>query len=81
VKNIGFTGVLRLVFKPLVAELPCFGAVCCSLREKVSQFSFRSNAPQNDSSRLHDLINFTAEQGGIYPQGHWWRNDCYSRNF
>ncbi|XP_066398160.1 synaptotagmin-5-like isoform X1 [Miscanthus floridulus] len=34
VKNIGFTGVLRLVFKPLVAEFPCFGAVCCSLREK-----------------------------------------------
>ncbi|KAG8046972.1 hypothetical protein GUJ93_ZPchr0008g11998 [Zizania palustris] len=34
VKNIGFTGVLRLVFRPLVAELPCFGAVCCSLREK-----------------------------------------------
>ncbi|KAM0854378.1 hypothetical protein ACQ4PT_050458 [Festuca glaucescens] len=34
VKNIGFTGVLRLLFKPLVAELPCFGAVCVSLREK-----------------------------------------------
>lgn len=34
VKNIGFTGVLRLVFKPLVAEFPCFGAVCCSLRDK-----------------------------------------------
>ncbi|KAK3123190.1 hypothetical protein QOZ80_8AG0625840 [Eleusine coracana subsp. coracana] len=34
VKNIGFTGVFRLIFKPLVAELPCFGAVCCSLREK-----------------------------------------------
>ncbi|XP_010234564.1 synaptotagmin-5 [Brachypodium distachyon] len=34
VKNIGFTGVLRLVFKPLVSELPCFGAVCVSLREK-----------------------------------------------
>ncbi|KAJ1268316.1 hypothetical protein BS78_07G125400 [Paspalum vaginatum] len=34
VKNIGFTGVFRLVFKPLVAEFPCFGAVCCSLREK-----------------------------------------------
>lgn len=34
VKNIGFTGVLRLVFKPLVSEFPCFGAVCCSLREK-----------------------------------------------
>ncbi|VAI43210.1 unnamed protein product [Triticum turgidum subsp. durum] len=34
VKNIGFTGTLRLLFKPLVAELPCFGAVCVSLREK-----------------------------------------------
>lgn len=34
VKNIGFTGVLRLIFKPLVSEFPCFGAVCCSLREK-----------------------------------------------
>ncbi|KAM3218247.1 hypothetical protein P3L10_022777 [Capsicum annuum] len=34
VKNIGFTGVFRLIFKPLVAELPCFGAVCYSLRHK-----------------------------------------------
>ncbi|KAG2718871.1 hypothetical protein I3760_03G240500 [Carya illinoinensis] len=34
VKNIGFTGVFRLIFKPLVEEFPCFGAVCCSLREK-----------------------------------------------
>lgn len=34
VKNIGFTGVLRLVFKPLLAQFPSFGAVCCSLREK-----------------------------------------------
>ncbi|EXB66614.1 Extended synaptotagmin-3 [Morus notabilis] len=34
VKNIGFTGVFRLIFKPLVDELPCFGAVCYSLREK-----------------------------------------------
>ncbi|KAE7997685.1 hypothetical protein FH972_002295 [Carpinus fangiana] len=34
VKNIGFTGVFRLIFKPLVGEFPCFGAVCCSLREK-----------------------------------------------
>ncbi|KAG7984532.1 hypothetical protein I3843_04G164700 [Carya illinoinensis] len=34
VKNIGFTGVFRLMFKPLVEEFPCFGAVCCSLREK-----------------------------------------------
>ncbi|XP_052209625.1 synaptotagmin-4-like isoform X1 [Diospyros lotus] len=34
VKNIGFTGVFRLIFKPLVDEFPCFGAVCYSLREK-----------------------------------------------
>ncbi|XP_011020212.1 PREDICTED: synaptotagmin-5-like [Populus euphratica] len=34
VKDIGFTGVFRLIFKPLVAEFPCFGAVCCSLRQK-----------------------------------------------
>ncbi|GAA0170434.1 membrane trafficking regulatory protein [Lithospermum erythrorhizon] len=34
VKNIGFTGVFRLIFRPLVDEFPCFGAVCFSLREK-----------------------------------------------
>ncbi|KAK2997790.1 hypothetical protein RJ639_025849, partial [Escallonia herrerae] len=33
VKNIGFTGVFRIIFKPLVDEFPCFGAVCYSLRE------------------------------------------------
>ncbi|KAF5191836.1 Synaptotagmin-5 [Thalictrum thalictroides] len=34
VKNIGFTGVFRLIFKPLVEEFPCFSAVSYSLREK-----------------------------------------------
>ncbi|KAJ9141025.1 hypothetical protein P3X46_031609 [Hevea brasiliensis] len=34
VKDIGFTGVFRLIFKPLVNEFPCFGAVCYSLRQK-----------------------------------------------
>ncbi|KAF4373115.1 hypothetical protein F8388_019297 [Cannabis sativa] len=34
VKNIGFTGVFRLIFKPLVDDFPCFGAVSFSLREK-----------------------------------------------
>nr|GEV19422.1 synaptotagmin-5-like isoform X1 [Tanacetum cinerariifolium] len=34
VKDIGFTGVFRLIFKPLVNEFPCFGAVSFSLREK-----------------------------------------------
>ncbi|OAY77231.1 Synaptotagmin-5, partial [Ananas comosus] len=34
VKDIGFTGVFRLIFRPLVDQFPCFGAVCYSLREK-----------------------------------------------
>lgn len=34
VKNVGFTGIFRLIFTPLVNEFPCFGAVCYSLREK-----------------------------------------------
>lgn len=34
VKDIRFTGVFRLIFKPLVDEFPCFGAVSYSLREK-----------------------------------------------
>ncbi|PPD99007.1 hypothetical protein GOBAR_DD03971 [Gossypium barbadense] len=36
VKDIGFTGVFRLIFKPLVNEFPCFGAVCYSLRKKLN---------------------------------------------
>lgn len=34
IKNVGFTGLFRIIFKPLVDEFPCFGAVCYSLREK-----------------------------------------------
>ncbi|CAN4094602.1 unnamed protein product [Withania somnifera] len=34
VKNIGFTGIFRLIFRPLVDQFPCFGAVCYSLRQK-----------------------------------------------
>ncbi|KAH9610784.1 hypothetical protein KSS87_002575 [Heliosperma pusillum] len=34
VKDIGFTGVFRLIFKPLVGEFPGFGAVTFSLRKK-----------------------------------------------
>ncbi|XP_022981167.1 synaptotagmin-4-like isoform X1 [Cucurbita maxima] len=34
VKDIAFTGLFRLMFKPLVDEFPCFGAVCYSLRKK-----------------------------------------------
>jgi len=35
VKDIGFTGLFRIIFKPLVDEFPCFGALSYSLREKV----------------------------------------------
>ncbi|KAL5190020.1 Synaptotagmin-4 [Glycine soja] len=34
VKNIGFTGVFRLIFNPLVDEFPAFGTVYFSLKEK-----------------------------------------------
>ncbi|TYK31449.1 synaptotagmin-4-like [Cucumis melo var. makuwa] len=34
VKDVAFTGLFRLMFKPLVDEFPCFGAVCYSLRKK-----------------------------------------------
>ncbi|MED6172713.1 Synaptotagmin-4 [Stylosanthes scabra] len=34
VKNIGFTGVFWLIFKPLVHDFPTFSAVSVSLREK-----------------------------------------------
>ncbi|XP_038973286.1 synaptotagmin-5-like [Phoenix dactylifera] len=34
VKDIRFTGVLHLIFKPLVEVFPCFGAISYSLREK-----------------------------------------------
>ncbi|KAK7311886.1 hypothetical protein RJT34_10339 [Clitoria ternatea] len=34
VKDIGFTGVFRLILQPLVNEFPAFGAICFSLREK-----------------------------------------------
>ncbi|CAL5433549.1 unnamed protein product [Camellia sinensis] len=33
-QNIGFMGVFKLIFKPLVDEFPYFGAVCYSLMEK-----------------------------------------------
>lgn len=57
VKDIGFTGVFRLIFKPLVDEFPCFGAVCFSLREKV-QYLFLVVASLKDFGRekLHAYL-------------------------
>ncbi|KAL5697877.1 Synaptotagmin-5 [Ranunculus cassubicifolius] len=51
VKDIGFTGVFRLIFKPLVEELPCFGAVSYSLREK-KKLDFKLKIVGGDVSSL-----------------------------
>ncbi|CAN0918579.1 SYT5 [Linum grandiflorum] len=54
VKDIGFTGVFRLIFKPLVEELPCFGAVCYSLRQK-KKFDFKLKVIGGDISSIPGL--------------------------
>ncbi|KAF3320271.1 hypothetical protein FCM35_KLT22127 [Carex littledalei] len=51
VKNLSFTGVFRLIFKPLVDQLPCFGAVCFSLREK-KKLDFKLKVIGGDLSSL-----------------------------
>ncbi|KAK9070167.1 hypothetical protein SSX86_010567 [Deinandra increscens subsp. villosa] len=51
VKNIAFTGVFRFIFKPLVDEFPCFGAVMFSLREK-KQLDFTLKVIGGDLSAL-----------------------------
>ncbi|XP_050126136.1 synaptotagmin-5-like [Malus sylvestris] len=51
VKDIGFTGVFRLIFKPLVDEFPCFGAVCYSLRNK-KKLDFKLKVVGGDISTL-----------------------------
>ncbi|KAG6769303.1 hypothetical protein POTOM_024927 [Populus tomentosa] len=54
VKDIGFTGVFRLIFRPLVAEFPCFGAVCCSLRQK-KKMDFKLKVVGGDISAIPGL--------------------------
>ncbi|CAI9782433.1 unnamed protein product [Fraxinus pennsylvanica] len=54
VKDIGFTGVFRLIFKPLVDELPCFGAVCFSLRQK-KKLDFKLKVVGGDISTIPGL--------------------------
>ncbi|KAG8375811.1 hypothetical protein BUALT_Bualt10G0139200 [Buddleja alternifolia] len=73
VKNIGFTGVFRLIFKPLVDEFPCFGAVCFSLREKKNlDFTFKvvggdiSSIP-GISDALEDTIRDAIEDSVTWP--------------
>ncbi|KAK8340451.1 hypothetical protein V6Z11_A08G102700 [Gossypium hirsutum] len=56
VKDIGFTGVFRLIFKPLVNEFPCFGAVCYSLRKK-KKLDFTLKVIGGDISTIPGLAN------------------------
>ncbi|CAK9326549.1 unnamed protein product [Citrullus colocynthis] len=62
VKNLGFTGVFRLIFKPLVDEFPCFGAVCFSLRQK-KKLDFTLKVIGGDISAIPGL--YSALEGTI----------------
>ncbi|CAI0542707.1 unnamed protein product [Linum tenue] len=73
VKDIGFTGVFRLIFRPLVEELPCFGAVCYSLRQK-KKFDFKLKVIGGDitsipglSGALEDTIHNAIEDSITWP--------------
>ncbi|KAL8497823.1 hypothetical protein ACS0TY_021241 [Phlomoides rotata] len=54
VKNIGFTGVFRLIFRPMVDEFPCFGAVSFSLRQK-QKLDFTLKVVGGDMSKIPGL--------------------------
>ncbi|KHN15042.1 Extended synaptotagmin-3 [Glycine soja] len=62
VKNIGFTGVFRLIFKPLVDEFPGFGAVSYSLRQK-KKLDFTLKVIGGDISAIPGL--YDAIEGAI----------------
>lgn len=73
VKNIGFTGVFRLMFKPLVDEFPCFGAVCFSLRQKKKlDLTFKVvggdiSAIPGISDAIKDTIDNAIEDSIMWP--------------
>ncbi|CAI0415183.1 unnamed protein product [Linum tenue] len=60
VKDIGFTGVFRLIFKPLVPEFPGFGAISYSLREK-KQLDFRLKVIGGELSSIPGLSDAIEE--------------------
>uniref|UniRef100_A0A453D8T0 Extended synaptotagmin-3 n=1 Tax=Aegilops tauschii subsp. strangulata TaxID=200361 RepID=A0A453D8T0_AEGTS len=73
VKDIGFTGVFRLIFKPLVEQLPCFGAVCFSLRQK-KKLDFKLKVIGGDisaipgiSAALEETIKNAIEDSITWP--------------
>ncbi|KAE8657896.1 Synaptotagmin-4 [Hibiscus syriacus] len=66
VKDIGFTGVFRLIFKPLVNEFPCFGAVCYSLRQK-KKMDFTLKVIGGDISTIPGLSDVIED--GLWYKG------------
>ncbi|GAB2300287.1 Synaptotagmin-5, variant 2 [Dionaea muscipula] len=62
VKDIGFTGVFRLIFKPLVEEFPGFGAIIFSLRHK-KKLDFKLKVIGGDISSIPGV--FDAIEGTI----------------
>ncbi|CAI0444283.1 unnamed protein product [Linum tenue] len=60
VKDIGFTGVFRLIFKPLVPEFPGFAAISYSLREK-KQLDFRLKVIGGEISSIPGLSDAIEE--------------------
>ncbi|KAL9226751.1 hypothetical protein vseg_002525 [Gypsophila vaccaria] len=73
VKNVGFTGIFRIIFKPLVDNLPCFGAVCYSLRKK-KNLDFTLKVVGGDVSTIpgltdaiHDMITDAIEDSITWP--------------
>lgn len=73
VKEIGFTGLFRLIFKPLVNEFPGFGAVSFSLRKK-KKMDYTLKVIGGDlgsvpglSSALEDTIRNAIEDAITWP--------------
>ncbi|KAL9376207.1 hypothetical protein Peur_030327 [Populus x canadensis] len=60
VKNIGFTGVFRLIFKPLAEDFPGFGAVSYSLREK-KKLDFTLKVARGEISAIPGLSDAIEE--------------------
>ncbi|KAF5943321.1 hypothetical protein HYC85_017398, partial [Camellia sinensis] len=72
-QNIGFTGVFKLIFKPLVDEFPYFGAVCYSLMEKKNMdFTLKVvggelSAILGISDAIEDMIQNAIEDSITWP--------------
>ncbi|CAN0888113.1 SYT4 [Linum grandiflorum] len=60
VKDIGFTGVFRLILKPLVPEFPGFAAISYSLREK-KKLDFRLKVIGGELSSIPGLSDAIEE--------------------